>query len=128
MNSEFWKNKVVLLTGHTGFKGSWLSLWLQQLGAKVIGYALAPPTTPNLFEKADVASGMQSITGDIRNLEKVKQVFTEFQPEIVIHLAAQPLVRYSYQHPIETYETNMMGSLNILKRLEQQIPYVLLLW
>lgn len=115
MNSEFWKNKVVLVTGHTGFKGSWLSLWLQHLGAKVTGYALAPPATSNLFEKANIAFGMKSITGDIRNLQQVKQVFDEVQPEIVIHLAAQALVRYSYQEPVETYQTNVMGTLNILE-------------
>jgi CDP-glucose 4,6-dehydratase len=115
MNPKFWKNKVVLITGHTGFKGSWLSLWLQHLGAKVIGYALSPPTTPSLFEKANIASGMISVTGDIRDLQHVKQVFNQYHPEIVFHLAAQPLVRYSYQEPIETYETNVMGTLNILE-------------
>jgi len=118
MNPNFWKNKVVLITGHTGFKGSWLSLWLQHLGANVIGYALQPPTKPSLFDKADVASGMLSIEGDIRHLEHVKQVFHEHQPEIVIHMAAQPLVRYSYQAPVETYETNVMGTLNILEGIK----------
>jgi len=111
----FWNNKKVLVTGHTGFKGSWLSLWLQSLGANVTGYALEAPTTPSLFEMAKVSEGMTSIIGDIRDLDKVKQLFIEVQPEIVIHLAAQPLVRYSYQEPVETYETNVMGTLNILE-------------
>jgi CDP-glucose 4,6-dehydratase len=111
----FWQGKKVLLTGHTGFKGSWLSLWLQSLGANVIGYALAPPTHPSLFEAAEVEAGMISILGDIRDLEKLQTVFTEHQPEIVIHMAAQPLVRYSYVNPIETYATNVMGTVNVLE-------------
>jgi len=115
MNQQFWQNKKVLITGHTGFKGSWLSLWLQQLGAKVIGFSLPPPTHPSLFETANIAQEMISIIGDIRNLDTVKHLFNEHQPEIVIHMAAQPLVRYSYQEPIETYQTNVMGTLNILE-------------
>jgi len=117
MNSKFWKNKTVLITGHTGFKGSWLSLWLQQVEAKVVGYALAPPTNPNLFEKASVASKMTSINGDIRDLKKLKKVFYDYKPDIVIHMAAQALVRYSYDNPIETYETNVMGTLNVLESI-----------
>ncbi len=119
INSEFWRGKKVLVTGHTGFKGSWLSLWLLSLGANVIGYALSPPTTPSLFEKADVSNGMISILGDICKLQNVKQVFVEHQPEIVIHMAAQSLVRHSYINPIETYETNVMGSLNILEGVRE---------
>ncbi len=117
VNLEFWKNKTILITGHTGFKGAWLSLWLQSLGANVIGYALQPPTTPSLYEKADVASGMVPISGDIRDLQHLKTVFNEHQPDIVFHLAAQSLVRYSYQNPIETYETNVMGTLNVLEAI-----------
>ena len=117
MNERFWKKKRVLLTGHTGFKGSWLSLWLQKLGAEVIGYALSPPTEPSLFEVADVGAGMTSITGDVRDLSSLKKLFKDQQPEIVIHLAAQSLVRYSYQEPIETYETNVMGTLNVLESI-----------
>ncbi|MFA6013865.1 MAG: CDP-glucose 4,6-dehydratase [Gallionellaceae bacterium] len=113
--TSFWQNKRVLLTGHTGFKGSWLSLWLQSMGAQVVGYALAPPTNPSLFEVADVAKGMTSIIGDIRDLAHLKKVFAEFQPEIVIHMAAQPLVRYSYVEPVETYSTNVMGTVNLLE-------------
>ena len=114
MNAAFWQGKRVLLTGHTGFKGSWLSLWLQSMGAQVVGYALAPPTNPSLFEVAKVGLGMTSIIGDIRDLELVRKVFTERKPEIVIHMAAQPLVRYSYIEPVETYSTNVMGTVNLL--------------
>lgn len=115
VNPSFWKGKRVLLTGHTGFKGSWLSLWLQSMGAQVVGYALNPPTDPSLFDAADVAKGMISIIGDIRDLEHLSRVFAEHQPEIVIHMAAQPLVRYSYIEPVETYSTNVMGTVNLLE-------------
>jgi CDP-glucose 4,6-dehydratase len=115
MNPEFWDGKRVLLTGHTGFKGSWMSLWLTSMGAKVVGYALAPPTSPSLFEAADVGRGMTSILGDIRDLAKLEAVFAEHRPEIVIHMAAQPLVRYSYQNPVETYSTNVMGTVHLLE-------------
>jgi CDP-glucose 4,6-dehydratase len=115
MNPVFWQGKRVLLTGHTGFKGSWLSLWLQSMGAQVTGYALAPPTNPSLFEIADVAQGMNSVIGDIRDLAKLQAVFTGRQPEIVIHMAAQPLVRYSYHNPVETYSTNVMGTVHLLE-------------
>jgi CDP-glucose 4,6-dehydratase len=111
----FWQRKRVLLTGHTGFKGSWLSLWLQSMGAQVTGYALAPPTNPSLFEIAEVGQGMTSVIGDIRDLPKLQSVFAEHQPEIVIHMAAQPLVRYSYQNPVETYFTNVMGTVHLLE-------------
>ncbi|NOR69733.1 MAG: NAD-dependent epimerase/dehydratase family protein, partial [Methylomarinum sp.] len=111
INNVFWQGKRVLLTGHTGFKGSWLSLWLQQLGAHVIGFSLAPVSQPNLFEIANVAEGINSIFGDIRDINVVKQVFLETQPDIVIHMAAQALVRYSYNNPVETYQTNVMGTL-----------------
>ncbi|RIZ69076.1 MAG: CDP-glucose 4,6-dehydratase [Methylococcales bacterium] len=115
MTPEFWQEKKVLLTGHTGFKGSWLSLWLQSLNANVLGYALAPPSNPSLFESAQVGSGMTSINADIRDLDKLQAVFAKHQPEIVIHMAAQPLVRYSYQNPVETYSTNVMGTVNLLE-------------
>ena len=103
------------MTGNNGFKGSWLSLWLQSIGAQVVGYALAPPTTPSLFEVAEVGKGMTSIIGDIRDLEHLRAVFAEHRPEIVIHMAAQALVRYSYIEPIETYSTNVMGTVNLLE-------------
>ena len=115
MNPEFWIGKRVLITGHTGFKGSWLSLWLQSMGAKVVGYALTPPTNPSLFEVADVGRSMTSIIGDIRDLPHQQKVFTKHQPEIVIHMAAQSLVRYSYLEPVETYATNVMGTVNLLE-------------
>lgn len=115
MTPSFWKDKNVLITGHTGFKGSWLSLWLQSLGAKVTGYSLPPPTTPSLFELANVAEGMTSIKGDVCNLELLGNVFSESKPEIVIHMAAQSLVRYSYQNPVETYNTNVMGTVHVLE-------------
>jgi CDP-glucose 4,6-dehydratase len=117
MNPNFWKNKRVLLTGHTGFKGSWLSLWLQSLGSKLTGYSLMPPTHPSLFEIADVSKGMTSIIGDIGDISKLKSVFEDQSPEIVIHMAAQPLVRYSYQNPIETYATNVMGTVHLLEAI-----------
>ena len=115
VNTAFWNGKRVLMTGHTGFKGSWLSLWLQSMGAQVIGYALSPPTNPSMFEVAKVGEGMTSIIGDIRDLEHLRAVFTEHQPEIVLHMAAQPLVRYSYNEPVETYSTNVMGTVNLLE-------------
>ncbi len=115
VNPEFWRGKRVLLTGHTGFKGSWLSLWLQSMEAELIGYALPAPTTPSLFDEAQVAQGMNSVVGDIRDLNQLQSVFTQYKPEIVIHMAAQPLVRYSYQNPVETYSTNVMGTVHLLE-------------
>ena len=94
MNPTFWQGKKVRVTGHTGFKGSWLSLWLQVMGAEVIGYALAPPTNPSLFEVAEVGSSMTSIIADIGDLDKLQAVFAEYQPRIAIHMAAQPLASY----------------------------------
>lgn len=115
MNSAFWQGKRVFLTGHTGFKGGWLSLWLQQLGADVSGYALEAPTKPSLFEVANVAHGMQSVIGDVRDGDAVKRAMAAARPDIVIHMAAQPLVRYSYVNPVETYATNVMGVVNLLE-------------
>ena len=116
VNPDFWRGKCVFLTGHTGFKGSWLSLWLQSLGAEVHGLALVPPTTPNLFNVAQVAKGMASSTiGDIRDLATVQQAMQACQPDIVIHMAAQPLVRLSYAEPVETYNTNVMGTVHVLE-------------
>jgi CDP-glucose 4,6-dehydratase len=112
MTPSFWQGKRVFLTGHTGFKGSWLSLWLQQLGARVTGYALAPPVGPSLFEAAAVAQGMDSLIGDIRDAHALREAMQAARPEIVIHMAAQALVRYSYAHPVETYATNVMGLVN----------------
>lgn len=111
----FWQGKKVFITGHTGFKGSWLSLWLQNLGANVVGYALASPTEPALFEDARVAEGMTSITGDVRDLAHFQNVINQHKPEIIFHLAAQPLVRYSYQAPVETFTTNVIGTVHMLE-------------
>lgn len=119
VEAAFWRGKRVLLTGHTGFKGAWLSLWLQQMGAEVTGLALAPDTQPNLFEVAKVAEGMTSIVGDIRDRALVLQVMQQAKPEIVIHMAAQALVRPSYQFPVETYETNVMGTVHVLDAVRQ---------
>lgn len=115
MNRAFWRGRRVFLTGHTGFKGGWLALWLQDCGAEVTGYALPPPTTPSLFELAGVADNMRSVIGDIRDLSALTAAVAEARPEVVFHLAAQPLVRYSYTSPVETYATNVMGTVNLLE-------------
>lgn len=119
MRPEFWQGKRVFLTGHTGFKGSWLSLWLQDLGAQVTGYALPPPTQPSLFAIAEVAQGMHSVVGDVRDLAGLQAALATSRAEIVLHLAAQPLVRYSYEHPVETYATNIMGTVNLLEAVRR---------
>lgn len=116
---NFYKNKNVLITGHTGFKGSWLSQILINWDANVIGYSLNPPTNPNLFNLLDLKSNMNSIIGDIRDLNNLKDIFNEFNPEIVIHMAAQPLVRESYENPVYTFETNVMGTVNICECVRQ---------
>ncbi len=115
MNRSFWQGKRVFLTGHTGFKGSWLSLWLQDAGAEVTGYSLAPPSEPSLFEEAKVAEGMRSLESDVRDPTKLAEALSEAQPEVVLHLAAQSLVRYGYAEPLETYETNVVGTANLLE-------------
>ncbi len=115
INQQFWQGKRVFLTGHTGFKGSWLSLWLQQMGAELKGYALAPPTSPALFQVANVKEGMASQVGDIRDLAALQTSVMGFNPDIIIHMAAQPLVRYSYHEPVETYATNVMGTVHLLE-------------
>lgn len=121
VNDAFWRGKRVFLTGHTGFKGSWLALWLQALGADVTGYALPPNTNPAMFDVADVASGMKSIIGDIRIFAELLAAIKDARPEIILHLAAQPLVRQSYAQPRETYETNVMGTVNVLDTLRQVV-------
>lgn len=115
INLNFYKNKKVLITGHTGFKGTWLTRMLVNAGANVCGYSLNPPTKPSLFEIADVENKIENVIGDIRDLEHLKEVFEKFQPEIVLHLAAQPIVRDSYKEPVYTYETNVMGTVNIME-------------
>jgi len=115
MHPSFWNGRKVFVTGHTGFKGSWLCLWLKQLGAEITGFALKPATDPNLFEVADVANGMTSVVGDIRNADTLSLAMQAADPEVVIHMAAQALVRYSYRHPVETYDTNVMGTVHVLE-------------
>ncbi len=119
MNASFWHGKKVFVTGHTGFKGGWLCLWLQQLGAEVTGYALKPPTNPSLFEVAKLANGMNSIIGDVRDATTLTQAMGKAMPEIVIHMAAQPLVRYSYDNPVETYATNVLGCVHLFEAIRQ---------
>ncbi|MGC7405620.1 CDP-glucose 4,6-dehydratase [Pandoraea pneumonica] len=119
VHEDFWSGKRVLLTGHTGFKGSWLSLWLKSMGADLHGLALAPPTTPALFDEANVGDGMTSTIGDIRDYGTVLRAMQACKPEIVIHMAAQPLVRYSYDAPVETYATNVMGTVHVLEAARQ---------
>ena len=112
---EFYKDKKVFLTGHTGFKGSWMCEILKSMGAEVTGYSLEPPTIPSVFEILHVSEGMNSYIGDIRDYGSLKKIFDETRPEIVIHMAAQPIVRESYRNPVGTYETNVMGTVNILE-------------
>lgn len=115
MNPDFWKGRRVFLTGHTGFKGSWLCLWLQELGAQLTGYALAPPTNPSLFEAARVAEGMTSVIGDICDADSLVRSMTQARPEVIVHMAAQSLVRQSYEDPLETYRTNVFGTASVLE-------------
>jgi CDP-glucose 4,6-dehydratase len=115
----FWSGKKVLVTGHTGFKGSWLVLWLQALGARVAGYALGPPSEPSLWGQLNLASEIRTDTADIRDLERLMRMFQEFRPQIVFHLAAQSLVRPSYEDPVATYSTNVMGTVNVLEAVRR---------
>jgi len=120
MNTQFWRGRRVLMTGHTGFKGSWLCLWLTSLGAEVHGYALPPPTDPSLFEVAKIGDLLAaSEMADLRNGEALSAVVSRACPEIVFHLAAKPLVRYSYREPVETYAVNVMGTVNLLEAIRQ---------
>ena len=119
MNRSFWKNKRVLITGHTGFKGSWLSLWLQKSGSELTGFALLPPTNPSLFELAGVGEGMNSVTGDVRDYDSLAAVVAGHAPEVIIHLAAQSVVRASYEDPRETYSTNVMGTVNLFEAVRR---------
>ncbi len=121
MNPTFWQGKRIFLTGHTGFKGSWLALWLQLLGAEVTGFALEPPTDPSLFVVGRVGAGMRSVIGDVRDLGLLQKSMQDANPEIVIHMAAQPLVRYSYANPVDTYTTNVIGSVHVLEAVRNII-------
>ena len=115
IDTKFWKNKKVLITGHTGFKGSWMCKVLLELGAEITGYALEPPTSPAVFNLLCLDREIRSVNGDIRDLSRLETLFGEVKPEIVIHMAAQPLVRQSYQNPVYTYEVNAMGTVNVLE-------------
>jgi CDP-glucose 4,6-dehydratase len=119
MNRDFWRGKRVFLTGHTGFKGAWLSLWLQSLGAELTGFSLKPATDPSLFDVARVGDGMRSQMGDIRDLDVLCSAMQAARPEIVIHMAAQSLVRRSYTNPVETYATNVMGTVHVLEAVRK---------
>lgn len=126
---DIYRGKCVLVTGHTGFKGSWLTLWLKELGAEVVGYSLDPPTEPNHFNllassrvlafSSSEHPGLFSIVGDIRDAKNLSEVFRTYKPEIVFHMAAQPLVRFSYKNPVETFETNVMGTINVFEACRQ---------
>jgi CDP-glucose 4,6-dehydratase len=120
VNPSFWRARRVLVTGHNGFKGSWLCLWLQQMGAEVTGFSAAAPSDPCLFELAAVEGGMESLEGDIRDAPRVRSVIAEQRPEVVIHMAAQPLVRRSYADPVGTYETNVIGTVNVLDAVRHE--------
>jgi CDP-glucose 4,6-dehydratase len=119
MNRAFWRGRRVFVTGHTGFKGAWLCLWLDMLGAEVTGFALAPPTDPSLFEQAAVAGGVRSLLGDVRDFGVLKHALSDARPEVVIHMAAQSVVRRGYDDPIETYSSNVMGTVHVLEALRQ---------
>jgi CDP-glucose 4,6-dehydratase len=119
MNAEFWDGRSVFITGHTGFKGAWLSLWLQHLGARVTGYALAPPTDPSLFALAEAGHGVQDLRGDVRDGSAVESAIRQAKPEVVLHLAAQSLVLISYDAPVETYATNVMGTVHVLEGIRR---------
>ena len=123
LNPDFWNGKRVFVTGHTGFKGSWLCLWLNQLGAKVTGYALPPPSDPSLFDMARIAEVVDSHIGDVTHLHSLEVALAAAQPEIVIHMAAQSLVRYSYDQPVETFSTNVLGTVHLLDAL-RRVPSV----
>lgn len=120
---QFWKDKTVFLTGHTGFKGSWLAIWLIKMGAQVTGYSLDPPTDPSLFQLADIGASLNSIIADVRDLPSLQRALLDAKPEIVLHMAAQSLVRSSYKEPVETYATNVMGTVNLLEAV-RSVPEV----
>src|SRR5690349_16178410 len=112
MAQNFWRGKRVFITGHTGFKGAWLAFWLREIGAEVAGFSLAPNTDPNLFSDLQLGSNIHHQTGDIRDADKLTKAVKNFQPDVLFHLAAQALVAESYSHPVDTYSTNVMGTMN----------------
>ena len=119
MNESFWKNKKILITGHTGFKGSWLTIWLNKLGADITGFSKSVPTNPSLFETVNIEKDIKSVVGDIQNYELLKETIRKYQPEIIFHMAAQSLVIKSYSNPIETFSTNVMGTVNLLYAVKE---------
>jgi CDP-glucose 4,6-dehydratase len=119
LNKKFWKGRKVFVTGHTGFKGSWLSLWLESLGADATGFALDPPTDPSLFAQANIAKSIRSLRGDIRDYDGLKAAIAEYKPEVILHMAAQSVVRRGYEDPIDTYSSNVMGTVNLLEAVRQ---------
>ncbi len=119
MNESFWKNKKILITGHTGFKGSWLTIWLKKLGADITGFSKSVPTNPSLFEIANIENDIKSVIGDIQNYEFLKETISKCEPEIVFHMAAQSLVIKSYSNPIDTFSTNVMGTVNLLYAIKE---------
>jgi CDP-glucose 4,6-dehydratase len=119
MNQSFWKNKEILITGHTGFKGSWLTVWLKKLGANITGFSKSVPTNPSLFETTNIEKDIKSVVGDIQNYELLKETISKCEPEIIFHMAAQSLVIKSYSNPIETFSTNVMGTVNLLYAVKE---------
>ena len=119
IQSTFWNKKKVLITGHTGFKGGWLSTWLLNMGAEVVGYALQPDSEPCFFTLCGLSQEMESVIGDVRNKERLQGIMNTHKPEIVFHLAAQPFVRYSYKEPVDTFATNVMGTVHLLEAVRQ---------
>ena len=119
MNQSFWKNKKILITGHTGFKGSWLTVWLKKLGADITGFSKSVPTNPSLFETVNIEKDIKSVIGNIQNYELLKETISKYEPEIIFHMAAQSLVIKSYSNPIETFSTNVMGTVNLLYAVKE---------
>jgi CDP-glucose 4,6-dehydratase len=119
MDASFWRDRKVLVTGHTGFKGSWLTIWLRAMGARVVGFSHSPNTDPSMFDVASVGRGIRSITGDIRDLRHLDETVREEEPDVVFHLAAQSLVHHGYDHPVETFESNVLGTVNLLEALRR---------
>ena len=119
MNQSFWKNKKILITGHTGFKGSWLTIWLKKLGADITGFSKSVPTNPSLFETVNIEKDIKSVVGNIKNYELLKETISKCEPEIIFHMAAQSLVIKSYSNPIETFSTNVMGTVNLLYAVKE---------
>ena len=120
MTDAFWQGRRTLITGHTGFKGSWLALWLRELGAHITGYSLRPPSSPSLYDRARVAELVDGVEADVRDFSRLREAFASSRPDVVFHLAAQSLVRPSYERPVETFGTNVMGTVHVLEAALQE--------